>query len=113
MLADMAAKSRVQVATFVAELLRKRLSKEKAASLAVLLSEGRWTHDFPITVQLAREFGLPISTDMPRIVYELMDLFPQGATDRPSVLYVPLRRSTAGRDGAPDSAPSSAGENIQ
>jgi ClpP class serine protease len=110
MLADMAAKSRVQVATFVAELLRKRLAKEKAASLAVLLSEGRWTHDYPITVQLAREFGLPISTDMPRIVYELMDLFPQGATDRPSVLYVPLRRSTAGRDGAPDSAPSSAGE---
>jgi ClpP class serine protease len=105
MLADMAAKSRMQVATFVAELLLKRLPKNKATTVATVLTEGRWTHDFPITVQLARELGLPISTDMPRIVYELMDLFPQGAADRPSVLYVPLRHSPGGHDEAPDSAP--------
>lgn len=105
MLADMAAKSRKQVATFVAELLLKRLPKDKATTVATVLTEGRWTHDFPITVQLARELGLPISTDMPRIVYELMDLFPQGAADRPSVLYVPLRHSPGGHDEAPDSAP--------
>jgi ClpP class serine protease len=105
MLADMAAKSRTQVATFVAELLLKRLHKDKATTVATVLTEGRWTHDFPITVQLARELGLPISTDMPRIVYELMDLFPQGAADRPSVLYVPLRHSPGGHNEAPDSAP--------
>ena len=105
MLADMAAKSRMQVATFVAELLLKRLPKNKATTVATVLTEGRWTHDFPITVQLARELGLPISTDMPRIVYELMDLFPQGAADRPSVLYVPLRHSPGEHDEAPDSAP--------
>jgi ClpP class serine protease len=105
MLADMAAKSRMQVTTFVEELLLKRLPKNKATTVATVLTEGRWTHDFPITVQLARELGLPISTDMPRIVYELMDLFPQGAADRPSVLYVPLRHSPGGHDEAPDSAP--------
>ena len=29
---------------------------------------------------------------MPRTVYDLMDLYPQGAKGRPSVLYVPFRR---------------------
>lgn len=104
-LADVAAKARRQVASFVSELLLNRLPKDKAVSLATVLTEGRWTHDFPITVALARELGLPISTDMPGVVYELMDLFPQGRTDRPSVLYVPLRRSPAGHDEAPNSAP--------
>jgi len=53
-------------------------------------TEGRWTHDFPITVEAARQFGLPISTDMPPIIYELMDLYPQAGIGRPSVTYVPL-----------------------
>jgi len=104
-LADVAAKARVQVTSFVTELLLSRLPKDKAVSLATVLTEGRWTHDFPITVDLARKLGLPVSTEMPRIVYELMDLFPQGGADRPSVLYVPLHRSPAGRDEAPASAP--------
>ena len=104
-LADVAAKARLQVASFVTELLLSRLPKDKAVSLATVLTEGRWTHDFPITVQLARELGLRVSTDMPRIVYELMDLFPQGDADRPSVLYVPLHRSPAERDEAPPSPP--------
>jgi ClpP class serine protease len=107
MLADMAAKSRLQVASFVAELLLKHLPKDKAIRLATILTEGRWTHDFPITVQLAREFGLSLSTDMPRIVYDLMDLFPQGGADRPSVMYVPLRRSPGGPSETPDSTPPS------
>jgi ClpP class serine protease len=91
-LADMAAKARVQVASFVAEVLRKHLPADKATRLAVTLSEGRWTHDFPITVEAARELGLPVSTDMPPILYDLMDLYPQAGVGRPSVLYVPLRR---------------------
>src|ERR671923_695114 len=82
-LADVAAKARLQVASFVAELLRSRLPKDKAMKLAAVLTEGRWTHDFPITVELARQLGLAVSTDMPRIVYDLMDLFPQGGADRP------------------------------
>jgi ClpP class serine protease len=106
-LADVAAKARLQVASFVTELLLSRLPKDKAVSLATVLTEGRWTHDFPITVDLARELGLRVSTEMPRIVYEVMDLFPQGGADRPSVLYVPLHRSPEGRDEAPASAPAS------
>lgn len=99
-LADIAAKSRIQVASFVDELLLKRLPKNEAAKLATILTEGRWTHDFPITVPLARELGLPISTDMPRIVYELMDLYQQRETLRPSVLYVPLHHTAAEREAS-------------
>ncbi|HEV7821079.1 MAG TPA: hypothetical protein VGO84_07845 [Burkholderiales bacterium] len=91
MLADIAAKARIQVASFVAEILGKHLQSKKAQGLAVALSEGRWTHDYPITVEMAKQFGLNVSTDMPRIVYDLMDLYPQANTQRPSVMYVPLR----------------------
>src|SRR6266478_5566762 len=94
-LADMAQKARIQVATFVANVLMKHMPEKQAVQLATILSEGRWTHDFPITVQAARQLGLKVSTDMPRSVYDLMDLYPQGGGLRPSVLYVPLRRPAA------------------
>jgi ClpP class serine protease len=91
MLADIAAKARVQVATFVAQILAKHFPPEKAKETAIAMSEGRWTHDFPISVQMAREMGLKVSTDMPLKVYQLMDLYPQANTQRPSVVYVPTR----------------------
>jgi ClpP class serine protease len=94
-MADIAQKARVQVATFVDHVLSKHLSKERAAALAVALSEGRWTHDFPITVDGARQLGLHVSTEMPPLIYELMDLYPQSGEGRPSVMYVPLRREVA------------------
>jgi ClpP class serine protease len=94
-LADMAQKSRLQVVSFVAQVLLKHLPEKKAVEVATILSEGRWTHDFPVTVQAARQLGLKVSTDMPRKVYELMDLYPQGGGGRPSVLYVPVRRGAS------------------
>jgi ClpP class serine protease len=106
-LIDMAAKARVQVAAFVAGILLKHYPKEKAAELAAILSEGRWTHDFPIMVDGARQLGLKVSTNMPRMVYELMDFYPQAGTGRPSVLYVPLRRPTKDQGEAPKAAPNS------
>jgi ClpP class serine protease len=103
-LADIAAKLRLQVLSFVAELLLKRLTKDKAVELGTVLSEGRWTHDFPITVEGARQLGLPVATDMPHRVYELMDLYPQAGTGRPSVLYVPLRRTPGQQRETPKSS---------
>ena len=96
-LADVAQKARIQVAAFVAEVLLKHLPRERAAALATTLSEGRWTHDFPITVEAAKQLGLPVSTDMPRRIYELMELYPQAGEGRPSVMYVPLRRQAPGQ----------------
>jgi ClpP class serine protease len=88
-LADIAAKARIQVAEFVAQILSKRLPPDRAKTLAATLTEGRWTHDFSISVQMARELGLPVSTEMPIMVYQLMNLYPQANTMRPSVIYVP------------------------
>lgn len=89
-LADIAAKARIQVASFLADVLTKRVPRKKAEEVATILSEGRWTHDFAITVQIALQLGLPVTTDMPLVVYELMDLYPQANTRRPSVVYVPI-----------------------
>ncbi len=90
-LTDIAQKARGQVAAFVDHALLKHMPRERAALLATALSEGRWTHDFPITVDMARQLGLPVSTKMPPLIYELMDLYPQSGEGRPSVMYVPLR----------------------
>jgi ClpP class serine protease len=106
-LADIAAKARAQVASFVAQILSKHFPAEQARKLAIALSEGRWTHDFPITIQLAREMGLPVKTDMPLMVYQLMELYPQANTQRPSVVYVPTRTVPEKPTGQPPtSAPS-------
>jgi len=104
-MADVAQKARVQVATFVADLLSRRMPRKQAEELAVVLSEGRWTHDFPITVQAAKEMGFPVSTDMPRLVYDLMDLYPQANVKRPSVMYVPMRSPGPARQGSSSEAP--------
>lgn len=108
-LADVAAKARLQVAAFLMEVLLKRLPKDKAIKLAAALSEGRWTHDFPITVEVARALGIVVSTEMPHLIYELMDLYPQAGTGRPSVLYVPLRPAAPERSETPSAPPTPAG----
>ena len=89
-LADVAEKARRQVLAFVTDLLDDRMEPEEAARLADLLAGGFFTHDFPITADRARELGLPITTDLPQHVYDLMDLFPQPTRGRPSVTYLPV-----------------------
>jgi len=108
-LTDVAQKARGQVAAFVDHVLLKHLPRERATVLATALSEGRWTHDFPITVEMAKELGLPVSIDMPPLIYELMDLYPQSGQGRPSVMYVPLRRAVPVQGGATE-APQADGE---
>ena len=89
MKADMARKALAQVLETVVDLVSERMSTEQAKSLAETLATGKWTHDYPITVGQARELGLPVTTDMPREIYDLMALYPQAAQRRPSVEYVP------------------------
>jgi ClpP class serine protease len=89
-LADIAEKALRQVYEVVRALILDKLPEEQAAELARLLSQGTWTHDYPIDVDQIRRFGLPVSTDLPREVYELMSLYPQPAQRRPSVEYVPI-----------------------
>lgn len=89
-LADMAEKALRQMRDFVTELIASRIDRESAAKLATILTEGRWTHDYPITCEEAKKLGLPVSWDMPEEIYELMELFPQASPQRPSVQYIPV-----------------------
>ncbi|ACL26366.1 SDH family Clp fold serine proteinase [Chloroflexus aggregans] len=93
MMADIAEKAIRQVKHTVCELLSDKMSVEKAEEVAHTLASGVWTHDYPITVREARELGLPISTDMPEEIYQMMALYPQTAQRRPSVEYIPAPRS--------------------
>lgn len=89
-LADMGRKAINQVSAVVRELLLERMEPAQAERVSTLLTSGTWTHDYPITVEQARELGLPVSTDMPPEVYQLMRLFPQAQQARPSVTYIPV-----------------------
>jgi ClpP class serine protease len=66
-----------------------KMDEDKAEAIAAKLSEGCWTHDYPISAREALELGLPVSEDMPKEIYALMDLYPQAGQRRPSVEYVP------------------------
>ncbi|MCE5337118.1 MAG: hypothetical protein LLF90_00305 [Methanomicrobiaceae archaeon] len=68
-LVDIAAKAQNQMREFVTGLLRDRMTVEQADRLARLLVEGTWTHDYPITLEQARELGLPVTPGMPAGVY--------------------------------------------
>jgi ClpP class serine protease len=89
-LADVAHKAINQVKDTVRKILQKRVPAETAENLADILASGRWTHDYPISVEEAQQLGLPVKTDVPTEVYQLMNLFPQAGAGRPSVEYIPI-----------------------
>ncbi len=89
-LADVAQKAVRQVKETISRLGCCQYSKEDADHLAEVLASGRWTHDYPITVDEAKEIGLKVNTDVPSEIYSIMNLYPQAAQRRPSVEYVPL-----------------------
>ncbi len=98
-MADVARKAMQQVSTLVADILsHHKMPAEKAQALAEKLSTGTWTHDYPIGVPEAQALGLPVSTDMPKEIYQLMNLYPQTAQRRPSVAYIPVPYSTPPRE---------------
>jgi len=88
-MADVAEKAIAEMQEHIVELLRDRMGEEKAREIARILTEGRWTHDYPITVEKAKQLGLPVNTDVPPEVYELMELYPQAPGNRPGVEYIP------------------------
>lgn len=92
-LADIAEKAIRQVKATVIELLQEKMNAETAERVATTLATGVFTHDYPITVREARELGLPVSTEMPKLVYQIMALYPQTAQRRPSVEYIPTPRT--------------------
>lgn len=98
-MADVARKAVGQIRSLIINILSHgQMPREKAEILADMLSSGIWTHDYPIGVSEAKEMGLPITTDMPQEVYQLMNLFPQSGRGRPSVMYIPMPYPTRPRE---------------
>lgn len=90
-LADVAGKAVQQVRRTVREILSTRgTPSSQAESLSEALASGRWTHDYPVSVEEAQELGLQVKVDMPEEIYELMNLFPQTRQRRPSVQFIPM-----------------------
>ncbi len=89
-LADVARKAIRQVKDTVTRLACETYGAEQGEAIAEKLALGKWTHDYPITVEEGREIGLKISTGIPAEIYQLMSLYPQAAARRPSVDYIPL-----------------------
>jgi ClpP class serine protease len=97
-LADVAQKALDQMKSFVKNILLERMDEGTAEKVANTLTEGRWTHDYPITVEEAKKLGLPVMAGLPEEIYQLMDLFPQAMQRRPSVQYIPIPYKPAERD---------------
>jgi ClpP class serine protease len=89
-LADLARKAITQIQEMVGDLVRDRMTPEKSKELIASLTEGRWTHDYPIAFAQAESLGLPVRAELPAEVYRLMDLYPQPRQARPSVQFVPV-----------------------
>ncbi|MGE5174409.1 MAG: SDH family Clp fold serine proteinase [Betaproteobacteria bacterium] len=89
LLADIGKKAIDQLRDQVTALLADNFPKEKADELAVKLSEGRWTPDFPITFEVAKDLGLPVNKGVPDELYQLMSLYPQPVKRLPTVKYLP------------------------
>jgi ClpP class serine protease len=88
-LADVAEKAITEIQSLIVNLLEDKLGADKAREVARVLTEGNYTHDYPITVEEVRKLGLNVKTDIPPEVYVLMKLYPQALQQRPGVEYLP------------------------
>ena len=89
-LADISKKAIEQVKDFVYNLLKDKLPDDRAKELSEILSTGKWTHDYPLTVDKLKDLGISINTQVPSKVYNLFDLYKQPVSQRPSVQYIPV-----------------------
>jgi len=89
-LADISRKAIDQVKQTIRRIACCTYTEDQAATLADELASGNWTHDYPISVEEAKNLGLKVTTEIPEEIYQLMNLYPQAAQRRPSVEYIPM-----------------------
>ena len=98
-MADVSEKALQQVRKKVAQILtEKGMEQDKAERIAEELSQGKWTHDYPLFKEDLEALGLKVSTEVPPEVYALMDLYEQPAQARPSVQYIPMPYKETGKE---------------
>jgi ClpP class serine protease len=96
-LADQSQKAIAQVTALAQELLSGKVPPEKAREIVQRLASGTWTHDFPVTAETAQNLiGLPIGTQIPEEVFQLIGLYPQPQEGQPWVFYLPGPRYKKG-----------------
>jgi len=88
-LADIAEKAIKQLENSIIDILPDQIPDADKKRIANTLTQGHWTHDFPITVDVAKALGLNVTTDMPKEIYQLMNLYPQPVRQTPTVEYLP------------------------
>jgi ClpP class serine protease len=89
-LADLARKAQAQIRETVLGLLLDDFPPDRAEYIVDELTTGKWTHDFPLTIEALADLGLRVKTDLPVEAFGLMELYPQLGRQRPSVQYVPI-----------------------
>lgn len=90
MLADEARKAQRETQSFAEQILRRSVDAARCSEIAAALTDGRWTHEFPISATVARQLGLRVSTVMPPEIQAIVDS--HGRTSlREVVSYVPRR----------------------
>ncbi|MEN6599933.1 MAG: ATP-dependent Clp protease proteolytic subunit [Rectinema sp.] len=93
-MADIGRKAIQQLEAAAASLLSRHMKEDAAAALATKLATGMWTHDYPISAEEARSLGLPVNTDMPNEILQLMMLYPQPVKQQGGVEYLPVPRQS-------------------
>jgi ClpP class serine protease len=102
-MADVGRKAIAQLKDAATDLLGHRLPRAQAEALAEKLSTGTWTHDYPLFASTAKELGLPVNTNMPKDVLELMTLYPQPVRTQAGggVEYLPIPRQKEAETSEP------------
>lgn len=89
-MADIAEKAVKQVEMSLTRLIKNKFTPERVIEFAKELSTWKWTHDCPIFFEELRQMGLSVNVNMPDLIYELMELYPQPVQRMPSVQYIPF-----------------------
>jgi ClpP class serine protease len=90
-LADVSRKALQQALALVQEVLMANgFDEAHAHALADQLTQGYYTHDYPISASMLQTMGVPVRTDLPPEIYQLMALYPQPAQRSSGVEYVPV-----------------------
>jgi hypothetical protein len=82
----------------VSRVRRRQPGGAREARARASVSDATFTAE--VEQSPVKSLGLPISTEMPREVYEFMNLFPQPTRTRPAVEFVPLPYRTGDKPAA-------------
>jgi ClpP class serine protease len=102
-LVDQARKSVNQMQLLLKRVLSRHFDEQRVQELAKTFTEGRWTQDYPISVEELKRMGFAVSSEMPEDVLRLMNLYPQDGKRRPSVDFIPAPYSAPGAPVQPAS----------